>query len=108
MTRDQAARILHPDTSREAQEEMDATMDDVNQACVMGAEALRTMREPRSETGIVTCGCGGIGQLIYDADDGREIYCIRCIVCKIKSRWCSTGKEAIRVWNKAMGWRGEE
>lgn len=41
MTRDQAARILHPDTSREAQEEMDATMDDVNQACVMGAEALR-------------------------------------------------------------------
>lgn len=47
MTREYAARILHPDTSREAQEEIGATMDDVNEACVMGAEALREIESGR-------------------------------------------------------------
>ena len=40
LSREMAARILHPDTSLEAQEEIGATMDDVNEACRMGAEAL--------------------------------------------------------------------
>ena len=56
MTTEQAIRILHPDTTREALAEIEyyggfkghhAVMQAVNDACLIGCEAIKTLEEMR-------------------------------------------------------------
>ena len=58
MTPEQAIRILHPDTTREALAEIEyyggykgyhAVMQAVNDACLMGCEAIRYREEKRKK-----------------------------------------------------------
>lgn len=71
---------------------------------------------PDSDTGLVPCGCGGAVQLL---EDNYCSYWVECAGCGIKLGYWesmddrepngSFGKkrDAVKVWNTAMGWRVE-
>ena len=110
MTRDEAALILHPDTTISALEKWDNSNYEtrialVEEACRMGAEVLRH-RQPDAETGLVPCGCGGIAEVeAYppDGDDGY-LYDVSCPVCGTYTTLMKSADGARKTWNAAMGW----
>ncbi len=103
MTREEAALILHPDTTMFALDE--ATTRDyktrielVEEACRMAAEVLRH-RQSDAETGLAPCGCGGKAELC----PVNDYYTARCERCRTTSDYYKTAEEAIDAWNKALG-----
>lgn len=109
MTREEAARVLHPDTCRKESVLMNA--DDwwemYWEARRMGAEALMEMREPDPETGLMPCGCGGVATC-YSTPNEIDMAFVACGGCDIRTPDMSP-ESAVESWNQAMmGWRGEE
>ena len=120
MTREEAALILHPDTTIFALDRVDngyygSRVDVVEEACRMGAEALR-QTQPDAETGLVPCGCGGKPEYIisYDEEAWKNVVKVWCKKCKIhiifKAPWDARGFDAMKEdakkgWNTAMGYR---
>ena len=115
MTREEAALILHPDTTIQALDAMyfgeyEKRIELVEQACQMGAEALRGP-VPDPVTGLLPCGCGGKAK-IWPSGSTQFTkvitdYEVGCTECAMTTGWVLGKQEhAIKVWNTAMGWKG--
>ncbi len=107
ITREQAIRILHPDTSIEAiddYEEAGNYEHAYDTACLMAVDALRGP-EPDPETGLVPCGCGGEADCndvrIMDKN-GTPLWWVECLGCGISTYGHQKKDAAKAAWNRAM------
>jgi hypothetical protein len=105
ITREQAIRILHPDTSIEAVDDYEEAGNyehAYDTACLMAVDALRGP-QPDPDTGLVPCGCGCKPELRDDGWGWHQVYCTGCDMHGGNSH---TPDGVIEEWNTAMGWKG--
>lgn len=109
MNREEAARILHPDTS-DAEYEKDITHwgERLDKAMRMGSEALRDP-QPDPITGLMPCGCEGVIEQT-DFHDGffphSKIECLECGIEMMRAgnTLLEAHAKVKRDWNKAHGY----
>ena len=74
-------------------------------------KALLWMKGPRPDpdTGLVPCGCGGKAK-VWPSNLRESMitgYAVVCTECDMAMFWVRGKKEnAVKVWNRAMGWKG--
>ena len=65
---------------------------------------------PDPDTGLVPCGCGGKAKIWPSSlrQDMTTDYAVVCTECAIVTGWVRGKQEnAVKVWNTAMGWKGD-
>ena len=117
MTADQAVRVIkamgkHIVDEREPRPGALDIVDAVALAvdALRRAEALRTMREPDPETGLMPCGCGSseLMGLLWPIGPDEIMYYICCRECQTQTGLSENKESEVKRWNRAMGWREEE
>lgn len=102
ITREQAIRILHPDTSIEAiddYEEAGNYEHAYDTACLIAVSAILGS-QPDPDTGLVPCGCGGKAKITEQSLN----WLIKCVECGIQLEVYGGRGGAVWSWNRAMGW----
>ena len=60
---------------------------------------MKERKKPDIETGLVNCGCGGKAGFVTE---GLDLW-VECKECLVRTPCEDAEKEAIEVWNRAMG-----
>ena len=83
---------------------------DANTVYQIMIENERLRRKPDPHTGLVPCGCGGLGlyEGAYLDEEVPSSYrvCLSCSECGISTAEYEYEQEAMRAWNTAMGQKG--
>lgn len=77
----------------------------VGKGHILDAPTISTLVRD-TETGLLPCGCGGkaISKSEY-MTDFVTIWWVECEYCEITTSQFNQSDEAIKWWNKAMGWK---